>query len=191
MFYQSNRKQWNAYGNAFSTWPQPRTSPILEQRLYTVHLGNRVKVLFTSLRQAKAFQAETDRWINLHLSDCNFLLVDAFAAYRHAWPLMDKAAMERVEHRSRELIENAWRGMDMALATGSGTNGWVMAWKHLEGAVECINRLALLLRDLYLSRNQPVERDRMELLLKRVNAIKTDMAHYGKQVKGADVIHVL
>lgn len=135
--------------------------------------------------------AETDRWISLHLSDCNFLLVDAFAAYRHAWPLMDKAAMERVEHRSRELIENAWRGMDMALATGSGTNGWVMAWKHLEGAVECINRLALLLRDLYLSRNQPVERDRMELLLKRVNAIKTDMAHYGKQVKGADVIHVL
>lgn len=126
--------------------PIDKDGPILEQRLYTVHLGNRVKVLFASLRHAKAFQAETDRWISLHLSDCNFV-GGCSRGLSPCLPLMDKAAMERVEHRSRELIENAWRGMDMALATGSGTNGWVMAWKHLEGAVECINRLALLLRD--------------------------------------------
>ncbi len=160
-------------------------SPYTEHHFYSVHLGNRTTVMFTSERAALAFQAETDRWLSSHLYDANFLLVEAFAGYRHAWCLLDRTAVAQAERKAKDLIESAWQGMDMALAKASGTNGWVMAWKWFGQAVESIRALGLLLRDLYRTRNNPVERARMDLLANRALVVLQDMAHYGANVKGA------
>lgn len=160
-------------------------SPYTEHHFYSVHLGNRTTVMFRSERAALAFQAETDRWLSAHLHDANFMLVEAFAAYRAAWCLTDQCSIPQADGRARELIETAWRGMDMAIVTGAGPNGWVVAWKWFQQAVDGIRQLALLLRDLYRSRNNPVERARMELLATRTGRILEELAHYGQGVKGA------
>lgn len=160
-------------------------SPILQQRFYTVHLGNRRTVMFTSERAALAFQAQTDRWISSHLNNCNFMLADAFSAYRSAWFLLDQTKVAKAEDKAREYIESAWRGMDMALVKCSGPSGWVFGWSYLAGAVGAVRSLALLLRDLHRSRNNPVERARMELLIERSQLVLEQMQHYGETVKGA------
>lgn len=165
--------------------PVDPTSPYTEHHFYSVHLGNRITVMFTSERAAQAFQAETDRWISSHLNATNFLLVDAFASYRHAWCLLDQTSVPQAERQAREFIELAWKAMDLAISKASGPNGWVIAWKWLHQAVESIRLLGLLLRDLYKTRNNPVERSRMDLLACRAQTVLNELAQYGQHVKGA------
>ncbi|MBS1568846.1 MAG: hypothetical protein JST38_16615 [Bacteroidetes bacterium] len=165
--------------------PMNTSSAYTEHHFYSVHLGNRTTVMFTSERAALAFQAETDRWLSAHLHNANFLLVDAFSSYRAAWCLTDATAVPQADQKAREFIETAWKGMDMAITKGSGPSGWVVAWKWFQQAMESIRLLALLLRDLYRTRNNPVERARMELLASRAQVVLNDMAHYGQAVKGA------
>jgi len=167
--------------------PVDPASAMLQHHLYSVHLGNRITVMFTSERAALAFQAETDRWLSAHLVDCNFLLVDAFSSYRAAWCLFDMVpkALATIEHRTRECVQTAWTGMDMAITKGKGPNGWVLAWNHLFAAVDAVRTLALMLRDLFRSRNHPVDRARMEHLVKRCDLVLNEMRHWGDDVKGA------
>lgn len=160
-------------------------SPIKAHHLYTVHLGNGTTVFFPSDRVARAFQADVDRFVSAHLNDCNFMLVEAFSAYRYAWFLLDRTKIPRAEDQAREYIESAWMSMDKALAQASGANGWVMAWRQLAQAVASVRLLALLLRDLHRSRNNPVERARMELLIKRSTGVLDELRHFGQDVKGA------
>lgn len=156
-----------------------------EHRYWTVHLGNRNTLMFTSERAAQAFQAETDRWISSHLHDCNFLLAEAFTAYRLGWLLLDRCKVHQGEHRARQLVETAWKSMDLAILKCSGPNGWMFGWSYLLAAVQAVHELAILLRDLHLSRNNPPERARMELLAKRAGIILDDMRGYGATAKGA------
>lgn len=171
--------------------PRDPGSPYTQHHLYSVLLGNRRTVLFSSERAAAAYAAETDRWISAHLHAANFLLAEAFTAYRGAWCLMDQAKVPNIDARSRELLQDCWSALDNAIARGGGENGWAIAWKWFAQAVEALRQLAIMLRDLYRSRNNPVERARMELLLTRATAIATELSQYGSDVKGAEKIVVL
>lgn len=56
--------------------------------------------------------------------------------------------------------------MDLAVLKCGTPNGWVFGWTYLFDALTNVHGLALLMRDLYLSRNNPVGRARVELLAK-------------------------
>lgn len=162
--------------------PLNEDSAYTKAHFYTVHLGNGIMAMFRSERAALALQAETDRWISAHLADANFLLAEAFVTYRNAWLLLP---VGKTETEARELMQAAWRGLDMAVVKCKGPSGWTFGWRFLRDAVASIRKLALLLRDLFRARNHPVERARMELLIERSTRILNDMKDYGADAKGA------
>ena len=163
---------------------------IIEQRYYTVHLGNRHTVMFTSDRHAQAFAAETERWLSQHLYECNALLAEAFAAVRYAWPTLahNKPTMSKellnLEATMKNNVMDAWAAMDRAIAQGNTPNAVVLCWRHVGTAATCIRTVVLALRDRNI-RTNPVERYRMEVLLKRCNAVLQSLKEYGADVPNA------
>lgn len=161
-------------------------SPMTAHHFYTVHLGNRRTLLFSSERAAQAFQAETDRWISSVLLDANFLMTECWVAYRTAWWLLDETKLPgNVDQQARELAESAWRDMDLALAKCQGPSGWLLGWRFVGSSLQAVADLAALLTALHRSRNHPVERARVELLHGRAAQAIAAMTDYGATAKGA------
>lgn len=161
--------------------PRDADGPYTVNRYHTVHLGNGRTLMFTSSRLAKACSAEVDRWLSAQLVAVNFLLSDAFAAYRAAWLLLDVCQVPHAEKKASQMVLDAWRGLDMAVIKSTGPNGWHFSWGFLRSALASIAELAKVLQDLHASRSNPVERQRMALLADRCAELLAGMASYGHQ----------
>lgn len=172
------------------TPPIDPNSAVTEQRYYTVYLGNRNTVMFTSDRHAQAFSAETERFLSQQLYEANSLLAEAFAAIRYTWPTLahNKPSMTQELVKLEALLKNnvmdAWAAMDRAISQGNTPNALVLCWRHVTTATNCIRNVAIALRDRNI-RTNPVERYRMEVLLKRSNAVLQALKDYGADVPNA------
>lgn len=161
--------------------PMDADGPYTVNRYHTVHLGNGRTLMFTSSRLAKACSAEVDRWLSAQLVAVNFLLSDAFAAYRAAWLLLDVCQVPHAEKKTSELVLDAWRALDMAVIKSTGPNDWHFGWSFLRAALTNIMELAKILQELHTSRCNPVERQRMALLADRCAELLVGMANYGQE----------
>lgn len=161
--------------------PRDAEGPYTVNRYHTVHLGNGRTLMFTSSRLAKACAAEVDRWLSGQLVVANFLLAEAFTAYRNGWLLLDVCQVPHAEKKTAELVLDAWRALDMAVIKSTGPNGWHFGWGFLRSGLASTAELAKLLQDLHATRSNPVERQRMALLVERCAELLVGMANYGQE----------
>lgn len=170
--------------------PVNPASPVVQEQLYTVILGNHWRVHFTSDRHAQAFAAEAQRMLNAQLFTVNVLLCEAFTAYRMAWPCFahergpDKALRD-ADARAGEHVRAAWDLIDKAITHTGGENGPFRAWQFVSGAAGHVRSLGLELADLYRRRCDGVQRMRMDLLVQQANAVLEQLSGYGTNVPTA------
>lgn len=150
------------------------------QRLYTVGLGNSVVVRFSSERQALAFQAEAGRWLTDQLFTANTMLVDAFTAYRMAWPVLPASEHKRVHIGTA--VQSAVAALDRCARDSSLPDAVFRRWKALADAMHELRTVAMALRDWFVHRSDGVNRQRMELLMRRCSAMLDELKHYGTDV---------
>lgn len=170
--------------------PVPPVDPgssIRAQQLYTVLLGNHAVVHFASSRDARAFQAEASRFVSGVLFQCNLLLVDAFTAYRLAWPYMDHRrpsakTLRRVDATCAEHLRDAERALDRA-AGHNGPNAVFFCWKDLDAVLASIRAVALELAKMYRAKSQAVARGQMDVLVQRCNALRQALVDYGQDAE--------
>lgn len=163
--------------------PANPQSAITAETLYTVSLGNSVVVRFRSHRHAKAFQAEATRWLSAQMMSANLLLIEAFAAYRMAWPYLPAAAQSEA---LGDLVLEAHRSLDHTALESAVADAVFRRWKALNNALNAIRELAICLRNLYRERTEGVQRHQMEVMLERCNAMIQALRDYGTEV---DVSH--
>lgn len=157
--------------------PADPCSVLTAERLYSVTLGNHVVVRFASERHALAFQADASRFLSAMLQEANLLLIDAYTAYRLAWPyLTAKHANVGTELRTAE------HQLDRAAKGSTGPNAVFFAWKALGDALSGMRSMALALELVYRDKTIAVQRLQMQLLVKRVNAMHDRLKFFGTDV---------
>jgi hypothetical protein len=152
--------------------PQDANGPITERRLYTVNLGNGVKLYFTSERNALAFQAEAARYATDVLMSANLLLSEAFTAYRMAWPYFAPGDL------LQQHVRDAEQALDRA-AQVNGPNAVYFRWRSMATALASIRTMGLELVKVYVVKSHAVPRHQAQLLAERAGALIQELQTYG------------
>ena len=152
-------------------------SVLTAERLYTVTLGNHVVVRFASERHALAFQADTTRYLSDVLAQVNLMLMDAYAAYRMAWPYF-KPGDTKVS-RSMRIAEEA---LDRAALGSETQNAVFFQWKALNEALSQVRTVAMTLEHMYRAKRIGVQRTQMAVMLRRVTELTDALKQYGTDV---------
>lgn len=158
-------------------------SHVERQRLYTVTLGNGRQVHFSSDRTARAFQAETGRWLSGMMLECNVLLADAYTAWRNAWPVLHATNAESKWAKDAgdtctTLVRDAEKHLDRCHAH-TGPNAAHHTWADLRGVAECLRTVGLRLATVHRKRSQYGEAARMGKLVRDCNALAEALRDYG------------
>lgn len=149
-------------------------------RTYYVVLGNRRRVPFTSRRDAKAFQAATESFLNELLHEANATLGQALLDYRMAWPALK--AMERgtsPEQAMRLQLTTATEALDRAAIGSSGPNRMHFAWLHLGNAMGALGAFYAAMADWYAYKTQGVWRHQAIIARRRCLDALQRLADYG------------
>lgn len=162
--------------------PATPGSDFAARRCYSVYLGNRRTVTFTSSRLARAFIADTNRFLNDRLRDLNYLLGQAYVDYRAAWPLLHNGqtpVLQDTEVRLRGYLAAADGALDRAVRNTRGPNGIHFAWRALEAGAGALQTFGDVLAELYRYKTQGVQQHQVRMrgrLAREVNEALRDYA---------------
>lgn len=156
------------------------TSTYTAHRTYYVVLGNRRRVPFTSRRDAKAFQAATEQFLNELMHEANGLLAQALHDYRMAWPALK--AMQRGNSPDQAMtlqLRTATEALDRAAEGPNGPNRMHFAWLHLGNAIGALGAYYAVLADWYAYKTQGVWRHQAAIARRRCLEALQRLATYG------------
>jgi hypothetical protein len=155
--------------------------------LYRVSLGNGVRPLFTNKNDALSFIAQTNRFLNYKLHECNLLFIKVYTAYRSNWfyfyhnKSVNNNHLARMEKKvivSLKSIENSFESLYRR--TG-GTNGNYFAFTFFDNIINnslsAINIIQQLLRD----KKHYKDFQSLEVLKQQTKQIKHTIAVYGHE----------
>lgn len=168
--------------------PPDLSSARTTRRMHQVYLGNGRRIYFNSAREARQFQADTNRMLNAQLHQLNYLLGQAFADYRAAWPLLldgGKAVLGDVETRLRGDLQDAEQALDRAVRRTTGPNGMHFAWKYLGEAAGSVGSLFRRLGELYTYKTQGVQRHQVAMRERQAEGIQDQLRDYAMELTGA------
>ena len=151
-------------------------------RVYSVRLGNGRKVNFSSSRDAKAFQADTARFLNATMHEVNALLAQALHDYRMAWPAMHGPHLSlRADFHGaiRLKLKDAEESLERAALGPNGPNRIYFAWKHLGDANHCLRGVYASLADWYRYKTQGVWRHQALIGVRRCDDLDERLRTYG------------
>lgn len=157
-------------------WPDP-SSHYQERKKYNVFLGNDSRNYFNSLKDAKRFLAETNRFLNNRLHELNYLYGNIYQEYRKAWFYFDG--------RDHDLTYNSiFQDIDKAFILSvnkcKGMNGNAFTFKHLMFICKNLKEIAYKLRKLMTGKKYYVEVQRLEMFIKALKNVDTELNNYGK-----------
>jgi hypothetical protein len=162
--------------------PPDTDSPYARHRFYRFTLGNGRILLFSSARDAKAYQAETERWLTGQLHTLNALYAQAHADYRNAWPALatqGAPAMGNAEGRMRMALQGAEDALERAARGGHGPNRMHFAWRALEAGATHARTVHLVLADWYRYKTQGVWRYHAVMRSQQCDRMLEELASYG------------
>ena len=159
--------------------PRNAESPYSIHRSYRVDLGNGGTVLFRSRRDAKAYMAETQRWLSALLLECNALHAEAYAEHRMAWPLYADARCRKMAdtgERVRESLLQAEQHMDRASVRRSELHH---PWNAVHKAISHTADAFAELETWWRYKSQGVARWRCAMRLAQCQHAMQRMQEYG------------
>lgn len=131
----------------------------LRQNVYTVYF-NKIEYKFKNKKQAMAFVAELNKFLNNNLHELNFKLIEIYKMYRLAWFYFIDAKtglnQARKDKDIQQNITEAENQLHRLINNTSGLNGHVFIITFLNGACGSLINAANLLLAVYTRRNEAV-----------------------------------
>lgn len=158
-------------------WPD-LASNYLERKKYSVYLGNESRNSFNSLKDAKKFLAETNRFLNNRLHELNYLYGNIYQEYRKAWFYFESD--KSIEISLIDIFQGIDKSFVLAVNKCRGSNGNHFTFKHLIYICKNLKDIALKLRKLMINRKYYVEVQRLEMFIKALKNVDFELNSYGK-----------
>lgn len=136
-----------------------KTAVLIRQRKYSVFLGNEKTFQFTNMKEAKRFLAETNRFLNDVLQQCNWLFVFAFSEYRRTWFYFNAritykyVKLDSLEKTILENIRTIDYHFNIVVTRSHFTNGNYFAFQHLNNIIKAIDSILNCLEEILKERN--------------------------------------
>ncbi len=169
-----------------------KESVYMKQRLYSVFLGNELTEYFSSHKAAKRYLAETNRFLNYKLHECNYLYSYIFNEYRKNWFyfIADNAKsnselrkLERSILTEFKLIDKAF---NLVVSRSHHINGNYFTWHHLYNVTGSMLGVIKILKYLMRTRKYYAESQRLEILKSQTKRLYKDLKNYGYPNKDQD-----
>lgn len=149
--------------------------PYLEHRLYRVSLGNGYVFKSKSVIKARAFLAQTNKFLNLQLHTINRLYIEVFRIYRANWFYLENN-FEDLETLAIKSFKNIDDRFNLIIKRGDWTNGNHYVFNHLLSVTDTMHELCVAFSKLqYKKSNMPeyyailsVIND-LEIITKKIN----------------------
>jgi hypothetical protein len=162
---------------ALTNYGKPdRSSVLIKRKLYSVYLGNSETLYFQSERAAKEFLAETNRFLNRILHECNILHINTFEIYRTYWFYLDNEPVQLIV----ENVKAVEKIFDTVTRRGNYANGAAMAWKDLQNILGYVSEVLAECLKVLLVKKFYADIYRVNILLKHGQDCLDELLNYGK-----------
>lgn len=167
--------------NLFKIELPNKSSHYTKQRMYSVWLGNGAKRYFSNLKEAKAFMAETNRFLNDRLHELNYQYGVIFTEYRKVWfYLSDNYETRNFEKK----IIGCFAFVDkffIQAGTRSGTlNGNYFVFNYLFGICEYLITIINEIINVLNQRRYSAEEKRVETFKRQIEFVNSEIGKFGK-----------
>ena len=158
----------------------------IEQRKYAVRLGNGKKVLFSSMREAKAFTVATSDFLTDRLFDLNSVFTAMFVEYRRAWFYFDargeqkRNEMIQAQREVQKLIKGITANFEV-MQHGHYTRHNHQPFKQIGHALIMVANAAQIIGQLRAHRNEFIERKTCDRIAMDAKNIYDLLLDYGSK----------
>jgi hypothetical protein len=158
-----------------------KSSVYIEQRNYRVWLGNETKRTFPSVKEAKHFLAETNRFLSEKLFELNFMYTIAFSEYRKVWfYLSDNYDTKRIEDKVNECFAFADKMFTNAGTRSATLNGNYFVFNYLYAICEQLTIVFDKIIEVHKNRNYFADIKTVTSFKTRIETISKEIQSFGK-----------
>lgn len=157
-----------------------KDSIYVKEKKYWVSLGNQVKVSFTNRKNALAFIAQTNRFLNEKTFELNKIYVDVFSEYRRIWFYFDSKNAHRVNFEQQ--IGFLEKRFDLLIDTSRYTNGNYNAFFHMRGIVDLIKEMLTQMQQVMAGKNNYAEKYNLSIYVRRLDDLLQAVNDYANNL---------
>lgn len=155
-----------------------------ERQGYSVYLGNGTINNFTSIKDARHFLTETNKFLNFKIHSLHKIYRDVWLSYQSNWFYFDNGrkvgsdfAKERECHA---VLDRIYNHFDLSIRRCDSTNGNYFTFIHLIQASEDLELVVRNIADLYHSREDFNAIYDMDTAIMNLMYLRNEIINYGK-----------
>lgn len=156
--------------------PPDPSSVYTKNKFFCVFLGNGVRRYFTNKKNAFAFLAETNRFLNLMLYDLNELLATLFLEYRRAWVYFDT---RKAEYELNKDIKSIADLIESAPIRSRVSNSNYVVMQTILAALDSLEHGNVILLEIMQKNNHWNTIRRIDSVLERIKDMKRKLQTWG------------
>ena len=156
-----------------------------DRKGHLICLGNGTRNCFLQMREAKAFLAETNRFLTLRLHDLHSNYIRVWNAYQSNFFYFDSQRDKEnnaylIEMEIVNLLDNCKRALDLSIQRCNYINANFFTFTHFYNVSDCLEEAIRLISSRYKDRNATSEVYQMDLLITGMYIIRQQLNNRGK-----------
>ena len=157
-----------------------KNSIYVKEKKYWVALGNKVRVSFTNRKNALAFIAQTNRFLNEKTFELNKIYVDIFSEYRRIWFYFDSKNARLMNFEQQ--IGFLEKRFDLLIDTSSYEDGNYNAFFHIRGIVYLLQEMLTQMQRVMAGKNNYAEKYNLGIYLRRLDDLLQAVNDYANNL---------
>ena len=156
-----------------------KQSHYTQRKLYSVFLGNETKRYFSSIKDARAFLANTNRFLNDRVHELNYFYGVVFSEYRGIWFFLNTGVLtEKKINYCFEAVNTAFK---LACGRSQSANGNYFTFKHIFAIIDGLCNACKLILECLEEKKYYSDVKRVRGFYRQIQFIRNDLNNYGKE----------
>lgn len=172
-----------------------KTSHYMNRKMYSVFLGNDLKEYFSSLRDAKQFMADLNRFLNTRMHELNYIYIEVFRVYRNAWFFFtsEKNGNNFQFDKLQKEINNKFifidKSFELLVKNHYSANSNYFVFKHFFDIIGSIYYILDQVKTILIQRKYYADVQKIKMLDSMIKNVDSSLKNYGKDHKLKDYIN--
>lgn len=155
-------------------YPGDKTSLLTDLKKNTIFLGDGYRFMFTDMKVANNFLAETNRFINNKMAEINEAYITVFTEFRRLWYDLSRSDTRSV----RAILNQVDKEIELIFSRYDNPNFLIL--KKIIVIFDLLNDALEFFIDKYKKSNNWSFAHRLEGIVKYYLSLKYDVKNYGK-----------
>lgn len=151
---------------------------ITKLRLHSVGLGNGLTFRFSSIRDLRAFLAETSRFLNIKVYELNEIFIEVLSNYRRAWFYLNPQEDQK--------IKNSIQGIERAFNSIISRHKDYYVFLDFSNICRLLIEILIILISIKKKRNNHLDTHLLHTVISRITFIEGKIKGYGQGSKYLD-----